>query len=68
MPRGQIKKQNKEEEVENMWTSRDVCDFLHIGRDTLTDLIKNRKLPARRFGNAYRYFPAQVRIWAEAQE
>ena len=54
--------------AERLWTSRDVCAFLGVGKNAPNDLARRGELPAMRIGRRLRFDPAAVRAFAERHQ
>ncbi len=50
---------------ERLWTSKDVCDFLRVGKNAPSDLVRRGELRALVMGRRLRFVPADVRAYAE---
>lgn len=42
------------EKYDDILTSQEICDVLHIGKTTLYNLLKNKKIQSIKIGNSYR--------------
>ena len=50
---------------ERLWTSKDVCQFLGVGKNAPADLVRRGELRAMMLGRRLRFTPADVRAYAE---
>lgn len=49
---------------QELWTPRDVADYLRVSRSTIYNLVGRRAIPHRRIGALIRFVPGEVRSWA----
>ena len=54
--------------TERLWTSREVCAYLGIGKNAPSDLVSRGLLPAMRIGRRLRFDPGAVRAFALRHE
>jgi len=53
---------NPNADLENLWTTRKVAEFLHLSAKTVYELRK-RGLPFLKLGGAVRFVPEEVRLY-----
>jgi len=53
-------------ETEDILTTEDVADHVHVSRETVLRAVRRGKLSALRVGRQYRYFRQDVRAWLES--
>ena len=53
--------------VENLWTVREVAEFLRVGRHSVYEMAKRGEMPSLRVGARVRFVPEEVRAWLDRQ-
>lgn len=54
---------------ENKWLSmKEVCDYLHISRDTVVNWIKKEGMPAHQKGRLWRFDVNEIDEWMRTSE
>lgn len=62
---------NNEDSImqENKWLSmKEVCDYLHISRDTVVNWIKKEGMPAHQKGRLWRFDVNEIDKWMKTNE
>lgn len=53
--------------AERLWTVREVCEFLRVGRNAVYEMAQNGVLPSFRVGARVRFVPDEIRAWLVRQ-
>jgi excisionase family DNA binding protein len=53
---------------ENLWTVRDVAEFLRIHEKTVLSWVSRKGLPCFRLGNRLRFSPDDILRWVSAKK
>ena len=61
-----FKAQNLEDAV-HLWTADDVANYLRLKPSTVRDMARRGDLPVYKVGRLWRFKPADVRGWVDAQ-
>lgn len=54
--------------AERLWTSREVCEYLGVGKNAPSELVHRGELPGMRIGRRLRFDPAAVRAFAQRHQ
>ena len=52
--------------IERWYSTKEICAYLGISRDTLLVWIANKNMPAHKVGRGWKYKPSEVDEWIKS--
>lgn len=49
--------------IERWYSTKEICEYLGVSRDTVMDWIAEKNMPAHRMGRNWKYKPSEVDAW-----
>jgi len=57
--------QETNQTIERWYSTKEICSYLGVGRDTLLTWIADKGLPAHKVGRNWKFKPSEVDEWVK---